>query len=159
MLSLPKWLGVKSKELLGSLIVIEFYKDGAFEKFVSRTTKANSVSRAIRRKEGLDIKLRAWLLVSKALSVDAARLCLGSRDRGVISYLPVNLFLAFCSGNLKERACSEGINNNREILEAFHATERADLLDCDWKISRTVGHIPQEIIRWEVGVAEVKFDL
>jgi len=89
-LALPKRLGFEFKKLLGSLIIVKFDKDGAFEELLVGTAETNGVGRTVWSEERLNIELGGWFFVAKALDIDTARICLGSGDRGVERDLALN---------------------------------------------------------------------
>lgn len=74
MLSLPEWLGIKSKECLGRSIILKFDEDGALEQLLVGAAKAYRVGGTVWSEESFNVKLRAGLLITETLCVNGARL-------------------------------------------------------------------------------------
>jgi hypothetical protein len=159
MLSLPEWLWVKLKELLGSFFILELDEDRTLEKLLWGTAKTNSIGWTKRSEESFDIELRAWFLVAKTFDVDGARFGLGSRSFGVVGNLALNLLSTFGAADLEKIAFSESSNYCRHRLKSLHATKVANLLNRNWQICRTVGQVPQVPVSWQICVSKVEFDL
>jgi hypothetical protein len=159
MLSFPKWLWVKLKELLRSSFILELDEDRPLEKLLWGTTKTNSISWTKRSEESFDIELRAWFLVAKTFDVDGARFGLGSRSFGVVGNLALDLLSTFRAADFEEITFSESSNYCRHWLKSLHATKVADLLNRNWQICRTVGQVPQVPVSWQICVPKVEFDL
>jgi hypothetical protein len=70
MTTLPNRLWVHFKKLLGNLFVLKFDENGPLEQLIIRTAKADCIRWPVWREEGLNIELRARLLVAEAFYVD-----------------------------------------------------------------------------------------
>lgn len=102
MLPLPKWLGIKYKEILSSLVILELDENRSLEELIRSAAEANCVCGSIRSEESFNIELRARLLVAEALNIDRSGLGLRTRSVRIVGNLALHLLLSFRASDFKE---------------------------------------------------------
>jgi hypothetical protein len=126
-LALPQWLWFKCEEVLGSLLICKLDEHRSLEQSLLSAAKTNCVCRAVLGKEGLNVKLRAWFLITEAFDIDGSGFGRGLCGGRVVSLLAFDLLMAFWASNLKEMAFSECGDNGGYWFKSFHTAKFAYL--------------------------------
>ncbi len=157
---LPLGGRVEGEEGLGGLLVREFNIDRALEEVaLNISAETDTVDGPKGTKESLEVELSRRLLVAESLDVDSRGYlaCPGIvlRDIGVLA---LDDLLALLALDIKKSALSQ-CSDDGIAFKDLHAFELADRVGRNRVVLAATCQVPQELVRREVGIAKVEFNL